>query len=107
MGGSGEMVKEAMSNLKTKDYEPMNTTELVHAGHVHPRQAECHRCGWPQPLTKVSRHQRVQFSLDHSVRWVCDECMLDLAAAASPAAAVAPRKLTVQRLLPGHYRSVA
>jgi hypothetical protein len=96
-----------MSNLKTKDYEPMNTTELVHAGHAHPRQAECHRCGWQQPLTKVSRQQRVEFSMDRSVRWICDECMIDLASAASPAPAVPHRKFAVQRLLPGHYRSVA
>jgi hypothetical protein len=96
-----------MSNLKTKDDEPMNTTELVHAGHAHPRQAECHRCGWLQPLTKVSRQQRAEFSLDGSVRWICDECMIDLASAASPVAGVPHRKLAVQRLLPSHYRSVA
>jgi len=101
------MVKDTMSNLKTKDYELMNTTELVHVGHAHPRQAECHRCGWLQPLTKVSRQQRVQFGMDRSVRWVCDECMIDLASAASPAAGVPHGKSAVQRLLPGHYRSVA
>jgi hypothetical protein len=100
-------VKDTMSNLKTKDYQPMNTAELVPTGHAHPRQAECHRCGWQQPLTKVSRQQRIEFSLDRSVRWVCDECMIDVASAASPAAAVPHRKLAVQRLLPSHYRSVA
>src|ERR1700678_2637046 len=103
---SGETVKDAMSDLKTKDHEPMNTTELVHAGHAHPRQAECHRCGWLQPLTRVSRQQRVEFSMDRSVRWVCDECMIDLASAASPATEAPQRKLA-ERLLPGHYRSVA
>jgi hypothetical protein len=99
-------VKDTMSDLKTKDHELMNTTELVHVGHAHPRQAECHRCGWLQPLAKVSRQQRVQFSMDRSVRWVCDECLIDLASAASPVAEAPQRKLA-DRLLPGHYRSVA
>jgi hypothetical protein len=96
-----------MTNLETKDDEPMNTTEAVHVGHAHPRQAECHRCGWQQPLTKVSRQQRVQFGMDRSVRWVCDDCLIDLVSAASPAAAVPHRKFAVQRLLPSHDRSVA
>jgi hypothetical protein len=30
------MVKDTMSNLKTKDYERMNTTELVHVGTLTP-----------------------------------------------------------------------
>jgi hypothetical protein len=55
--------------------------------HAHTRHADCHRCGWNQPLTRVTRRQRAEFHSKESFRWLCDDCLVELTAA-SPGSSV-------------------
>jgi hypothetical protein len=72
--------------------------------HPAAREGDCHRCGWTQPLTKITRQQRAEFSGNHSYRWLCAECVVDLQAAPEPSLSVT--KATLQNVRTGS-RSVA
>jgi hypothetical protein len=74
-------------------------------GHAHVRTADCHRCGWTQPLTKVTRQQRAHFSSGRSFRWLCSECVADLQA--SPQPSLAPAMKTDAHKVRAGSRSVA
>lgn len=39
---------------------------------------KCHRCGWTDDLSKVSRHQRMLLGTDRHVRMLCDDCRSDI-----------------------------
>ena len=43
-----------------------------------PRPGTCHRCGWRGMVSRVSRHERQELGIDHSVSRVCKECTTDL-----------------------------
>jgi hypothetical protein len=54
---------------------------------LHGRHGTCHRCGWDQPLRKVTGRIPAEFrrvsgdSLRARLRWLCDECVADLTTA--------------------------
>lgn len=73
--------------------------------HPPTRQGDCHRCGWTQPLTKVTRRQRAEFTSGTSFRWLCAECVADLQASPEPSLAPA-RKADAHKVRAGN-RSVA
>jgi len=43
-----------------------------------PRHAACHRCGWKQPLNKVSGGDRQRLGTGRRYHWLCDGCWADL-----------------------------
>ncbi len=47
----------------------------------HRVTGRCHRCGWTDDLTKVSRHQRMLLGIERRVRMLCDDCRADIVAA--------------------------
>jgi hypothetical protein len=50
---------------------------LVRSGTKH-REAACHRCGWTQSLSKVSRNEQIRLGSDQKYGWLCDDCVADL-----------------------------
>ena len=70
-------------------------------------RSTCHRCGWTDSLRKVGRRQRTVLGADRHVRFLCDECVSDLCAAAEaprPAEQVSSTGPPPRR---DSYRSVA
>jgi len=55
--------------MKTGNHE--SSTEQAAVG-------RCHRCGWSQPVTKVSRAQAKQLHFGRHAAFLCDECITDL-----------------------------
>jgi hypothetical protein len=43
------------------------------------RTGSCHRCGWKSAVERVTRHERRQFKTTLKYRWLCTECVGELA----------------------------
>jgi hypothetical protein len=56
----------------------MKTTHSM-GGMAFRRQAACHRCGWTQPLMRIGRHEQAASGVGHAYRWLCTDCVDDLA----------------------------
>jgi hypothetical protein len=54
-----------------------NSKTLVRSG-TKRREAACHRCGWTQSLSKVSRNTQIQLGSAQKYGWLCDDCVADL-----------------------------
>jgi hypothetical protein len=48
------------------------------------RTGSCHRCGWKSAVERVTRHERRQFKTTLKYRWLCTECVGELALRRSP-----------------------
>jgi hypothetical protein len=75
---------------------------------THSRRGACHRCGWTDGLTKVTRQRRALLGSGEHFRLLCDDCVTDLLASAdSPRLPARTRSAVVHPLRREAYRSVA
>jgi len=91
----------------------MSVSEFVGQDGIHRRRGACQHCGWTDSLQRVTRHQAAEMrhgghGLRFGFRWICDDCMSDLAGADQE------RRVTVSSELvrpvsasPAGHRSVA
>ena len=59
----------------------MTTSNTLVRSGTNRREAACHRCGWTQPLAKVSRSEQLRLGADQRFRWLCDDCLTELTGA--------------------------
>ena len=70
-------------------------------------RGQCQRCGWTDALRKVRRHHRSALGADRHMRFLCDECIGDLSAAAEVPRRAGPASSPRSPSGRDAYRSVA